>query len=212
MDDLIRTYSGALEEIPGEFRRMAISASRVPGIAERAALEERRDELARALRQGGKAHQPAVARLLGAFPAFGADDISTADAIDDWVKILSPLPVWAVAEAVQRFRESRATTPYDRGRCPTEPQVIAEARVLTAPIDEELRRIAAILDAEVIPEPSPEDREKVAQLVRDLAASLRSPVPQLAEAELARVTEGGMGGLKLDRRILAKAGVPSEAA
>ena len=212
MADLTGLFHGRLQEIPGNFRRKAISASLAPTVAERGVLEARRDELQAALCQGGKAHQPAAAQLVFVFPAFGADEISDAATIERLVGTLAPYPVWAVSEAVQRFRHNRAVTAWDRGRCPTEPQIVAEVRAIMAPVEAELHRISSILDAEVLPEPTEADRAKVAQLAADLARSMRFPRHAISEQELARVTEGGMGGLKLDRRILSKAGVPSEAA
>ncbi|MGY2048884.1 hypothetical protein [Methylobacterium sp. JK268] len=205
MADLIGRYSAQLEEIPGDFRRKAISASQAPGTADREALAARRDELAAALRPGRRAHAPAMAELQQAFPGYGADDLVTAATIDSYVEALTGLPAWAVARAVRRFRDGTAVTPWDRNRCPTEPQVAAEARLLMRPVEAELHRITTILDASILPDPSPEERAKVAKLAADLAAHLRQPPgAENAEAHLARIAEGGMGGLKLDPGIAAR--------
>ncbi|MGE7416743.1 hypothetical protein [Methylobacterium tarhaniae] len=189
---------------------MAISAAAAPSAEARAVMQDRLALVEGWLAPAGPAE---VDRMIGslmqvmAAPATGED--SQRIALGLYRSVLAPLPAWAVAAACRRFLDGSAG---GGTFAPTPAELASEVRALIAKQVDERARLLRVLNAEILPEPTEADRAKVAQLAADLAHSMRFPRTSISEQELARVTEGGMGGLKLDRRILSKAGVPSEAA
>ncbi|MGE7415463.1 hypothetical protein [Methylobacterium tarhaniae] len=210
LEAMVGRFGNALEASSSDFRRMAISAAAAPSAEARAVMQDRLALVEGWLAPAGPAE---VDRMIGslmqvmAAPATGED--SQKIALGLYRSVLAPMPAWAVGAACRRFLDGSAG---GGTFAPTPAELANEVRALIAKQVDERARLLRVLNAEVLPEPTEADRAKVAQLAADLARSMRFPRASISEQELARVTEGGMGGLKLDRRILSKAGVPNEAA
>lgn len=160
-------------------------------------------ELRQKLAGGGLANTAPIARLINAWPSYGADAKSTAVVIKGYVEVLMGLPTWAVEQAVDRFRSNRATVKWDAGRMPAEPLVVEEARAITAPLDLDLARITAILRAEVYQPMSTADRAKMDKAIAEWTAKRAIEKGQGRRAEThdefeARLREiGRLDGLTL---------------
>lgn len=203
MADMIGIYHGRLEEVPGDFRKKAIAASHSPSDAERKAMREYGLELRQRLAGGGLANSSPVARLVNAWPSYGADAKSTAVVVKGYVEVLMSLPMWAVEQAVERFRSNRATVKWDAGKMPAEPLVVEETRAITAPLDLDLARITAVLRAEVYQPMSEADRAKMDKAIADWTAKRalekgRGQRPEAPDEFEARLREiGRVDGLTL---------------
>ncbi len=210
LEAMVGRFGNALEASSSDFRRMAISAAAAPSAEARAVMQDRLALVEGWLAPAGPAE---VDRMIGslmqvmAAPATGED--SQRIALGLYRSVLAPLPAWAIAAACRRFLDGSAG---GGTFAPTPAELASEVRSLIAKQIDERARLLRVLNAEILPEPTQADRAKVAQLAADLARSMRFPRNAISEQELARVTEGGMGGLKLDSRILSKASVSNEAA
>ena len=208
MDTLIGLYHGRLEMVPGDFRKRAIDGSRAPTAEEREAMEGRRSDLRARLSPGGTSCAPALARLMEAFPSYGGDARAAAASLKSALEVIGKLPAWAVSEAVARFRQNTATTKWDAGKAPTEPQIVAEVRTITEPLETEMVRLNEILGAEVYKPMSEAQRAKLDAAVKawaDERAMMRvgdakRETADDLDARLRRT--GSLDGLKLSGTAL----------
>lgn len=173
--DLVSVYSNRLEDNPDFRGHKLLSARLAPPPAERAAMEDRRAYLRECCAPGEpKAMRAIVKSLLGAFPTYGAT-AADAEALSSLAaRALDDVPTWAVAQAAARFLKSRQTIPWDPQRAPTPPQIRAEAKICMLPVEEEVGRLSAVLDATLVDTDTTADERAAAlahweQIKREMA-------------------------------------------
>lgn len=146
---LVSRFMNRLEET-GDIRRRCISAKSLPTESERSVLEGRRAELNTSLAPDHEAARKTLLALLGSFPSYGEDEETGRFILSACCRACASVPTWALNEASGRFLENRARIPWNMANRPTPPQILAEARICMIPVEEELFRIAQVLDAEVV--------------------------------------------------------------
>ena len=194
MLDLVARFTNRLEDNPDHRGHKLLSAGLAPRDDERRAMEDRRAYLRDCLAPSDpKAMRPIVAALLGAFPTFGAD-VSTADTLVSLtVRALDDVPVWAVKEAAAGFLKGRVRVIWDMQRAPTPPQIRGEAKHCMLPIEEEIVRLSAVLDATLVDNTATEDEraEAIARwetLRREILNTNGADSPRNLQAEALRET------------------------
>ena len=163
--DLVAKFTNRLEDDPDHFGRKLMSAGLAPVGPERAALSDRREHLREALTATPQLHRPVIIALLGGFPTYGADRDAAAAVVSLVCAALRDLPTWAVQEAAGRFARGSVRIPWDPAKAPSAPQIRAEALQCLLPVETELHRLNAILDATLVDMDASED-ERAAALAR----------------------------------------------
>lgn len=167
LSNTVAKFKNRLEEHPGPYRHFSISEQLAPTGAERQALQARRNELMDALAPGNPQDIAQEVRLLKVgFASYGVDEMSAEVQVGIFVEALAQFPLWAVREARARFRDGKNVTPWNPRECPTSAQVAAECRAIISPVQDELRPIADVLDAEIAPAPDPDMQKRLSAVMR----------------------------------------------
>ncbi|MBP2494971.1 hypothetical protein ABID82_007168 [Methylobacterium sp. PvP062] len=149
-DRFIAQFTNRLEDTPGSFRRKRLPVASAPNRAQQDWLEQRRDELRRALvpTPGPEANRE-IMLLIASKANFGADAQELTTKVGFYAQALAGEPTWAIERARLRFRQPGWRCLWDGKGCPSDTDVVAECRYETLPIETELARIEAILGAEL---------------------------------------------------------------
>lgn len=155
--------------------------------ADRTSLERRKALLEHWLRPAPKDDYPrltkTIAEMLG---SFGAGSNGSEKAIvAKWLHVVSDLPTWAIMQACAQIEGGEAEGVSLDYR-PSAPRLKAVAKSALAPWLEELANIKLVLTAEAL---EPQDalmRERIGELLRDLAAQLRGNKRRSEDAEEGR--------------------------
>lgn len=194
MLDLVSQFSNRLEDNPDHRGHKLLSARLAPVGDEREAMEERRTYLREHLAPGDpRLMRPIVGVLLGAFPTFAVDRETAETQVNLTVRALDDVPVWAVQEAAARFVKGRVRVLWDQQRAPTPPQIRGEAKHCMLPIEEEIGRLSAVLDAAIVDNSASEDERAAAiahweTLKREIVASATGDSPKSLQAAGLRET------------------------
>jgi len=138
-----------------------------PTAAERQALQARREDLMDALAPGNPEAIAQEVRLLKAgFSSFGLDQASAQIQVAIYVEALEAFPVWAAKEARARFRDGRNETPWNARECPSSAQMAHECRAIISPAQDEIRPLADVLDAEIVPEANPDMQKRLSAVLQ----------------------------------------------
>lgn len=149
-DLLTARLTNALEPHPTDFRLGAIPASRAPTDEQRAHLEQRRAELEESLvPTPGEATDDVILAIIAGSPLFGLSDEEAALKTNLYAEALADLPTWSIDKARRIFGKGGWRCMWDGKGCPSSAMVAAECRYILLPIETELRRLKAVLDAEV---------------------------------------------------------------
>jgi hypothetical protein len=133
----------------------------------RIALTNRRDALIEATGAAGpELAGRLIGRLFEMFPAAGADSADIARLISNHAKSVSHAPAWAIAEAIQKIRDSGA-----RFR-PSEPEFVRVVADCAAPARAELADISRLLSAKVYHVPAETERDRVKARFSALVAGI----------------------------------------
>lgn len=136
-----------------------LRASQAPTTTERQAIEKRVADLGRSLqtldvdRVAG-----AVSRLLACFPTAAKDQETAALMADGFLTALDDVPAWAVERACRAWLRGEVDGGAPRF-APTPPELRKVALQQMAPVFREKRSWERVLQAEIEPEYSPEERE-----------------------------------------------------
>jgi hypothetical protein len=119
--------------------------------AERAALEDRLDELKLSLvATPDKDARDQIDLLLAGAPAFGMSEREASAKLILYAEALRGEPTWAIAKARQLFAKGGWKSNWSGAGCPSSADVVAECRQITLPIEAEIYRIEQILNAVVV--------------------------------------------------------------
>lgn len=194
MLDLVSQFTNRLEENPDHRGHKLLSARLAPSGGERDVMEERRSYLREHLTPGDpRLMRPIVGVLLGAFPTFAVDRETAETQVNLTVRALDDVPVWAVQEAAARFVKGRVRVLWDQQRAPTPPQIRGEAKHCMLPIEEEIGRLSAVLDATIVDNSASDDERAAAiahweKLKREIVASAKGDSPKNLQAAGLRET------------------------
>ena len=177
LERLASRLAGRLEAPGGPHRRKSIAADLAPSPAERALLAARARDLEGALVPADPdVVQCAVAAVKAAgFAASGGEEGARLS-LSLFEQALAGFPEWAVSEACARVLRGEAG--IDPAYAPSAPQLAVLCRRIATPFRVEQARIAEILDAEVYPVASAEERAAMvaafARLSREVEASAQT--------------------------------------
>ncbi len=115
-----------------------------------------------------------LARLLACFPSQAQSDTPADLRMEGYFEALAGVPAWAVGEA--RGRILRGEVTLGHGFCPTPPELANVVRVVLRPMRADLDDMRKILAASSPQEPTPEERERVAEGFKRLRADLTGSV------------------------------------
>ena len=151
MDRLTGIFTNRLEDHPSDFRRKRIAASRAPAADELARLEDRRDELHASLiaTPGPALHRTLTLLLAGSREYGSLHPKDAALRLGLYIEALRGIPAWAVERARLIFGKGGWRCLWDGRDVPASHDVVAECRFLLLPVETELRRIEAVLGAEL---------------------------------------------------------------
>ena len=167
LSNMVAKFRNRIEERPGPYRQFLISASMAPTADERRTLQARRVDLMDALAPGdGEGIKQAIRALKGGFPTYGIDAVGAAFQTEFYVKALADFPLWAVHEACARFRDGRNETPWNARECPSSAQMAHECRAIISPVQDEIRPLADVLDAEVVPDANPDAQKRLSAVLQ----------------------------------------------
>jgi hypothetical protein len=107
--------------------------------------------------------------------------------VTEYVAALEGMPLWAVAEAARRYRDAEVHR-EDHTFAPSAPQFRLTVLSVLAPYREERALIRRVLDAEILPEPTEEERRRIHERMQSLAAQVCQGADPLRpkRAEVAR--------------------------
>lgn len=194
---------------------MSIGSRSRPDADDRRQLESRRRELDTKLVHDPREAARVIGRLMATNATFGLDAVAAQQTRALYVEACQGLSAWALDAARLAFGAGRNRVAWDRQRCPSSAQLAEEARLFERQFEDECRAIAAILDAEVFDEPSPDElkarRAKVGELLAGLADSMKMASAgqdggQKREREALR--RENARALARDHAAMAAAGVP----
>jgi hypothetical protein len=141
-----------------------LKASQAPTTAERAAIQQRVDVLGQALGHVVVDRMAiAVVGLLDCFPAAALDDAAAARRAKGFTAALDDIPAWAVEAACRAWLRGEVDGGASRF-APTPPELRKACLQQMAPVIRQRRMLERVLQAEIEPEYSPEER--AAQLGR----------------------------------------------
>ena len=195
---MIGRYHNHLEAIPGDFRRCALSAAHEPTLEHRALMAARRNDLDAALAGCDEATvRRAVGMLRSVMAVQQVDEATQKLQRAAYLSTLTKFPGWAVERACQEFLDG------SRGEgihAPKPGEIANVCRLLIREAQAERARINAVLDAEIVPAPTEEDRKAVAdahakfvaeavQRSAEVSAILDSPRSDTPSAERRAVAE-----------------------
>jgi hypothetical protein len=145
----------------GSYRSNAIRASAAPVGADRAALIDRRDELASAL--GGSDPdeiQRAIAALRAVLPSAASADASSRLIMGAYVSVLTPYPMWAINQVCRQYLDGSLSS---GGFAPSPPEIAGHCRRIVRGFREELAQLETVLSAEVYGDPTPESLARTSE-------------------------------------------------
>ncbi|MGU3664470.1 hypothetical protein ACLBX9_09830 [Methylobacterium sp. A49B] len=87
--------------------------------------------------------------LVSSKAGYGADPRELATKVGFYAQALASEPTWAIERARIRFRQPGWRCLWDGKGCPSDADVVAECRYETLPIETELAKVEAILNAEL---------------------------------------------------------------
>lgn len=172
LDTLMRKAMSALEPLEGSYRSKAIRASAAPKGADRAALIERRDELASALVGSDPDEiQRSIAAVRAVLPSASSAEASNRLVMSAYISVLTQFPIWAINETCRRYLDNSLT---NGGFAPSPPDVAGHCRKLVQPIAEEHAHLETILTAEVYDDPTPESLARTSEAEAAIMEAARS--------------------------------------
>ncbi|MGX9980292.1 hypothetical protein [Methylobacterium fujisawaense] len=159
MDRFTGAYVNRVEDHPTDFRRKRIRASQAPAGEARAWLEARRAALRASLGSTpGPALTAVLTLLLGASREYGSLSPKAAGMrLALYAEALTGVPIWAVEQARKTFGKGGWRCLWDGNDVPSSHDVVAECRHILLPIETELARLDAVLDAEPYSEGATDD-------------------------------------------------------
>ena len=150
----MRRFTGAyvnrVEDHPTDFRRKRIPAGRAPAGEARAWLEARRSTLRASLvPTPGPELTRSLTLLLAASREYGRlTERASGLRLALYLEALADIPTWAVEQARKIFGKGPWHCLWDGQDVPSSSDVVAECRHILLPIEAELARLDAVLDAE----------------------------------------------------------------
>lgn len=113
-------------------------------------MEARRAELRQSiLSTPGEATDDVILALIAGSALFGLSDEEAGLKTSLYAEALADLPTWAIDKARRTFARGGWRCLWDGKGCPSSHDVAAECRFILLPIETELRRLDAVLDAEL---------------------------------------------------------------
>ena len=151
MDRFTGTFVNRLEDHPEDFRRQRIPAVRAPAADARGWLEKRRAELRASLvPTPGPELNRTLTLLLARSREYGTLTEKAAGLrLALYLEALGGMPTWVVERARLAFGKPGWRCLWDGRDVPSSHDVVAECRHSLLPIDTELARLDAVLNAEV---------------------------------------------------------------
>lgn len=178
---MTQTIGGRVTEI--SFQKLELAAEHAPTPEMRRALQARRLELERALDRPATLleRDEFVTRMIIAFRADLPED-DTEGWTKNYIEALEGFPQWAIEKAykiVMRGDDKRA----NNGFMPTPPEFTSLVAGLVQPLREQRRTIHRILEAKVFVPPTPEERARVAERLKQVVAGMTARAEQDERAE-----------------------------
>lgn len=177
VEERISELRGGLVPVDGQPNRFCVPPGKAVTTAERQALcaVAERLELERAARPDRKAVDLTVSRVLLGFEiGRGREDVRNEILVNEYIKALEKLPLFAIHGAGERFRSGETLIEWNRAFRPSPAQFAEEARRGQFLHNLKLVQVRQILDAEVIEPRTPESEAKVAEAAaswRDMRAT-----------------------------------------
>jgi hypothetical protein len=197
MNAAVSRCSSALEE---EHGKLLLVRERAPTDAERAGLTQRRQRLGRALVPAAPEDlAELLTRYFARFSSYGADAVSAAAKLQEYLEDLAGLPLWAVEMALRNIRQCKCqVAKAPPGKIAT-PDLIAQeargarpivrldnggmqSRMSLLDIEHEQSRLIRVLDATVYgQDTTPAERQialaRWAEIKRQMATAAAMPEP-----------------------------------
>jgi hypothetical protein len=172
-------YSNALDWNENALARSSISSQLAPSDTDRRALATRQREIADALIPADTdAVGLMITSLRSVMPSHDNSDPQQQVAM--YRSALSKFPEWAIGQVCRAFLEGRAggSTTF----APTPADIAARCQALISPHVQEAEQIAKVLTAEIRHDPTDEERQRIAEGLRALAARIGSGTDAEEEA------------------------------
>ena len=186
VEERISALHGRLEAHPVLPTRCCVRRDRAATTAERRVLSDVAARLrAELTAPSDPRHVDTVVTrvLLGFEQGRGRGDDENEVLIAEYVSALKDLPLAAIHEAAERFRNGKTLRPWVKRWRPSPAEFADEAREGLIPLRTQLLRIRRVLEAEVYDVPTAEQRAEVAKAAEAHLQRMRQAEPERRRAE-----------------------------